>query len=96
MGMSMDGSLLPASTVRATLPPAHSRLLQSLGQDFDIIIIDTPPASECADAHTVAVRAGAALVVARQNESSVPQMTRFTHSLREFGVALVGSVLNDA
>jgi protein-tyrosine kinase len=73
-----------------------SRLLQSLGQDFDIIIIDTPPASECADAHTVAVRAGAALVVARQNTSSLPQMTRFTHSLREFGVAMVGSVLNDA
>jgi protein-tyrosine kinase len=44
----------------------------------------------------VAVRAGAALVVARQNTSSVPQMTRFTHSLREFGVAMVGSVLNDA
>lgn len=96
-----DLSVLPAGVI----PPnpqellgrqEFSRLLQSLGQDFDIIIIDTPPASECADAHTVAVRAGAALVVARQNESSVPQMTRFTHSLREFGVALVGSVLNDA
>jgi chain length determinant protein tyrosine kinase EpsG len=96
-----DLSVLPAGVI----PPnpqellgrhEFSRLLQSLGQDFDIIIIDTPPASECADAHTVAVRAGAALVVARQNTSSVPQMTRFTHSLREFGVALVGSVLNDA
>jgi len=72
-----------------------SRLLQSLGEDFDVIIIDTPPASECADAHTVAVRAGAALMVARQNWSSMPQMAQFTNGLREYGVALVGSVLND-
>jgi protein-tyrosine kinase len=72
-----------------------SKLLQSLGEDFDVIIIDTPPASECSDAHTVAVRAGAALMVARQNRSSVPQMAHLTQSLREFGVTLVGSVLND-
>lgn len=96
-----DLSVLPAGT----LPPNpqellgrqdFSKLLQSLGQDFDVIIIDTPPASECADAHTVAVRTGAALMVARQNCSSIAQMTQFTHGLREFGVTLVGSVLNDA
>lgn len=96
-----DLSVLPAGT----LPPnpqellgrqEFSKLLQSLGEDFDVIIIDTPPASECADAHTVAVRAGAALMVARQDRSSIPQMAQFTHGLREFGVTLVGSVLNDA
>ncbi|MDB5870408.1 MAG: epsG [Polaromonas sp.] len=72
-----------------------TELLVSLGKDFDVMIIDTPPASACADAHTVAVRAGAALIVARQNTSSMPQLAKFTHSLREFGVTLVGSVLND-
>jgi chain length determinant protein tyrosine kinase EpsG len=93
-------SLLQAGTI----PPnpqellgrqSFSRLLLSLGEDFDVMIIDTPPASVCADAHTVAVRAGAALIVARQNSSSMPQLAQFTHSLREFGVTLVGSVLND-
>jgi len=96
-----DLSVLPAGTI----PPNpqellgrqdFSRLLQSLGEEFDVIIIDTPPASRCADAHTVAVRAGAALIVARQNRSSVPQMAQLTQGLREFGVTLVGSVLNDA
>jgi len=94
-------SLLQAGTI----PPnpqellgrqSFSRLLLSLGEDFDVMIIDTPPASTCADAHTVAVRAGAALIVARQNSTSMPQLAQFTHSLREFGVTLVGSVLNDA
>lgn len=74
---------------------SFSKLLLSLSEDFDVMIIDTPSASVCADAHTVAVRTGAALVVARQNKSSVVQLGAFTHSLREFGVNLIGSVLND-
>ena len=95
-----DLSVLPAGA----LPPnpqellgrqEFARLLQSLGEDFSVIIIDTPAASRCADAQTVAVRTGAALMVARQNTSSVPQMAEFTKGLREFGVTLVGSVLND-
>ena len=93
-------SILPAGAI----PPnpqellgrqSFSKLLLSLGEDFDVMIIDTPPASNCADAHTVAVRTGAALIVARQNKSSMVQLGKFTHSLREFGVTLVGSVLND-
>ena len=59
------------------------------------ISVSPPPASACADAHTVAVRTGAALVVARQDKSSMIQLGQFTNSLREFGVTLVGSVLND-
>lgn len=71
-----------------------SKLLISLGKDFDVMIIDTPPAAICADAHAVAVRTGAALVVARQDRSSMVKLGKFTNSLREFGVTLVGSVLN--
>lgn len=75
---------------------SFSKLLLAFGEEFDVIIVDTPPASACADAHTVAVRTGAALIVARQGKSSMARLTHFTHSLREFGVTLVGSVLNDA
>ena len=75
---------------------SFSKLLLAFGENFDVIIVDTPPASACADAHTVAVRTGAALVVARQGKSSMARLAQFTHSLREFGVTLVGSVLNDA
>lgn len=75
---------------------SFSKLLLAFGEEFDVIIVDTPPASACADAHTVAVRSGAALIVARQGKSSMAQLAHLTHSLREFGVTLVGSVLNDA
>ena len=75
---------------------SFSKLLLAFGENFDVIIVDTPPASACADAHTVAVRTGAALIVARQGQSSMARLAQFTQSLREFGVTLVGSVLNDA
>ena len=93
-------SVLPAGTIPPNPQELLGRkdfsiLLRSLSASFDVILIDTPPASECADAQTVAVRAGGALMVARQIHSSVTQMAQFTHSLREFGVNLVGSVLND-
>ena len=96
-----DLSVLPAGAIPPNPQellgrPNFAALLKSLGEEFDIIIIDTPAASECADAYTVAARAGAALVVARQNTSSLRQMSQFTQGLREFGVTLVGSVLNDA
>ena len=96
-----DLSVLPAGAIAPNpqeLLGRHgfSSLLQSLGESFDIIIIDTPAAGTCADAHTVAVRAGAALVVARQDGSSVPKLAQLIHGLREFGVSVVGSVLNDA
>lgn len=96
-----DLSVLPAGAI----PPnpqellgrhQFSSLLQSLGESFDVIIIDTPAANAYADAHTVSVRVGAALLVARQDSSSMPQLAHLTQGLREFGVTVLGSVLNDA
>ena len=90
IGALRDLSVLPAGAIAPNPQELLGRqrfssVLQSLGEDFDVIIIDTPAASACADAHTVAVRAGAALLVARQDSSSVPQMAHLTHGLREFG-----------
>lgn len=76
--------------------PQFLKLLQSLSEAYDVILMDTPAASSCADAHTVAARAGAALLVARQGQTSLPRLAQLTHGLREWGVGVVGSVLNQA
>jgi receptor protein-tyrosine kinase len=74
---------------------AFSGLLRTVSQQYDVIIIDTPAASECADAEIIASRAGAALLVARRNKTLVPLTTQLGRRLQDSGVALVGSVLND-
>ncbi len=75
--------------------PQFGQLLQSLGQDYDLIVVDTPAASVCADAHTVAVRCGAALLMARLHATSLPRLADLQQGLQNYGVALVGSVLNE-
>lgn len=71
------------------------RLLSSLRSSYDVVLADTPAFGRCADAGTVAVRAGAALVLARRDGSAMQGLSTLTGALREFGVTLVGSVLND-
>lgn len=75
--------------------PGFSRLLLAAGNQFDVILIDTPSAGEFADAEIIASRAGAALMLARKNKSLVPDTTSLARRLKESGVAVVGSVLND-
>ncbi|SEK26129.1 chain length determinant protein tyrosine kinase EpsG [Nitrosovibrio tenuis] len=72
-----------------------AELLQSLIRDFDIVIMDTPAANEYAEAQTIAMGAAAALVLARKNHSTLPEIIKLTRSLQETRANLVGSVLND-
>lgn len=71
-------------------------LLAQAAAQFDVVLIDTPCAGEFSDAEIIAARAGAAIIVARKNQSVLPSTTALARRLQEGGVALVGSVLNDA
>lgn len=69
-------------------------LLEGLGKNFDTIIIDTPATGKFADAHTVAARAGAALLVARKNLTSASELQQLSRSLQQSGIEMVGCALN--
>jgi protein-tyrosine kinase len=71
-----------------------ARLMASLRSSYDVILVDTPAAAGCADAVTVAARAGAALVVACRDTSSMQAVSALTAQLREYNVTVVGAVLN--
>jgi protein-tyrosine kinase len=77
--------------------PGFSALLHEAGLNYDLVIIDTPAAQRFSDAEIIASRAGAALMVARRNISSVPQSASLLGRLQDSGAAaVVGAVLNDA
>lgn len=73
-----------------------ARLLTSMRTTYEVILVDTPATSTCADASTISARTGAALMVACRDRSSVAKITRLTEELRQFGVTVVGAVLNGA
>jgi protein-tyrosine kinase len=71
-----------------------SSTLQKYGETFDVILVDTPPAVQSADAQTVAARAGAALLVARNHQTAVATLQELAGKLQNSNVALVGAMLN--
>ncbi len=75
--------------------PSLSRLLDTFAAEFDVILLDSPPAGHTADAQLLAVRAGAALIVTRTNASRAWKVQGISGKLFEAKTALVGAVLND-
>jgi len=69
-------------------------LLQALKSTFEVILIDTPAADDCADGQVVATHASGALLVARCGLSRSIALQGLSQLLRETRVQVVGSVLN--
>jgi len=76
--------------------PGFAKLIQAFRSSYDVILVDTPAAENCADASTIATRAGAALMLACRDATSVPRVATLAEDLRQFGVTIVGAVLNGA
>jgi Mrp family chromosome partitioning ATPase len=60
-----------------------------------VVIIDTPPAKSYADAQNVAFRAGDAIVVARNNHTTVATTSKTIRELAATGARVVGTVVNE-
>lgn len=91
----MPGGVLPPNPLELLGQPLFAQLLEELCQEFDIILLDSPAAAECADAQTVAVRAGAALIVARKNATRMWRVRGVSNTVVQASATVVGTVLND-
>ena len=92
-------SVLPAGA----LPPnpqellsrmSFTTLVKDMQSVYDVVIIDTPPAKQYADAQAIAFRAGNALVVARKDHTAVAATSRVVRDLAGTGARVVGTVIN--
>jgi chain length determinant protein tyrosine kinase EpsG len=75
--------------------PAFGQLLHQLTAHLDVLLLDSPAASETADAQILAVRAGATLIVARKNASRAWRVQGVSESVVQAKATIVGAVLND-
>lgn len=95
-------SVLPAGTAAAATSqdlvarPAFARHVEALRAQFDLVLLDCPSADEGTEAQTIAVRAGAALVVVRKHSSRVWHVQGVSHNVAEAQSTIVGAVLNEA
>lgn len=92
--------LLPAGTVPPNPQELLSRkgfneLIVQLREQFDVVIVDTPPASMNLDAQTVASRCGGALLVSRLNETKLSDLANVRDQLIVSDVEIVAAIVNN-
>jgi capsular exopolysaccharide synthesis family protein len=71
-------------------------ILRGCMRDYGCIIVDTAPANRSADARTVAIAIGYAVIVGRRNFSFIDDAGQLSRHLAQDGVTVVGSILTDA
>lgn len=91
----LPAGVLPPNPLELLAQTLFVQLLRDMAEKFDVILLDSPAASEHADAQTVAVRAGAALIVARKNVARMWRVRGVSDSVAHASATVVGSVLND-
>jgi Mrp family chromosome partitioning ATPase len=95
-------SLFPAGSAagkdahRVLTSEPFRRLLASLREEFDLVLIDSPPVLAVADAGAICGQADAVLLVARRGETTVEDFSEARSSLGRLDVPVIGSILNAA
>lgn len=76
----------------------HSRFkafMHWASENYDMVIVDTPPILAVTDAAMVGRMAASTLLVARHNITSVKEMVTSVRRLEQMGVNIKGAILND-
>jgi protein-tyrosine kinase len=85
----------PDSTAHELLSSDHfSEIVNVCVRDYDITIIDTPPANSCADGLRIGTVTGFSLVVTRKNRTLVSDVRVLIDQLKKERVQTIGTVLN--
>lgn len=85
----------PPNPLELLSRPIFDDFIQRARSTFDVVIIDTSSLSEGEDGAMVAIRAGAAIVLAQAAQTRVAEFNDLVQGLMNAGVTVVGSVLNE-
>jgi chain length determinant protein tyrosine kinase EpsG len=91
----MPVGVTPPNPLELIERPAFGVLIRELTSKFDHVIVDTPAAVYGVDAQVIAARCGAALVVARKNESRVGSLQKLVSALSDSTARMAGVIMNE-
>ncbi len=90
----LTAGTVPPNPSELLIAQPMSDLIEKVVADYDVILIDSPPALSIADAAILAQRADGALVIADATKIRRPQLQHTIASLRSSGAVVLGTVLN--
>ncbi len=85
---------LPPNPLELLSRASFGALLAKAQSEYDIVLIDTPPATEYSDAQCIAYRAGDALLVSRQDHTRVAETERAVREISDASARVVGTLMN--
>jgi len=86
---------LPENPLAQICSPAFATWMQHAMRDYDLVVLDSPAASEYVEALAIASIARYALVVGRNGQSRIRAVQSLLDSLGHAGVQVTGIVMND-
>ncbi|MFO1207009.1 MAG: polysaccharide biosynthesis tyrosine autokinase [Burkholderiales bacterium] len=87
--------ITPPNPLELVERPAFGLLIRELIAKFDHVVVDTPAAVYGSDGSVIAARCGAALVIARKNQSRVVQLQELVGNIIETPAKVVGVIMNE-
>jgi capsular exopolysaccharide synthesis family protein len=95
-GLSVMYSGGPAGSPQELLASDRFKTLIDFSlREYDLTIVDTPPANTCADARRVSTVVGYSLVVSRKNRTYVDDIKTLIGQLHADHARVIGTVLNE-
>jgi tyrosine-protein kinase Etk/Wzc len=85
---------IPPNPSELLMTPAFNELLASLGKDYDIVIIDTPPVLAVTDAGVIGHQVGTCLMVVRFGLNQQREIALAKQRLEQNGVEVKGAIFN--
>lgn len=85
---------LPPNPAELLMSASAAGLVQQLGAEYDIVLIDTPPVLAVADTAVLAPLAGTVFLVARADVTSLGEVQESVKRLSQSGVMVKGAIFN--
>jgi chain length determinant protein tyrosine kinase EpsG len=91
----MPVGIAPPNPLELIERPVFGVLMRELASRFDHVVVDTPAMMYGVDAQVIAARCGAALVVARKDQSRVSSLQQLVAALSQGPARIAGVILNE-
>ena len=85
---------LPPNPLELLSRPSFAALLARAQAEYDVILIDTPPVVEYADACAITFRTGDALMISRKDQTRLGDTERAMRDLSDASARVVGTLVN--
>jgi len=90
----LSTGVLPPNPAELLMMPATIELIRQASQDYDLVLIDTPPVLAASDTAILAPHAGAVFLVARAEITNLGELKESNKRLLDTGVKAKGIIFN--